>query len=235
VGVAFCPQVRRCRPMSAFLAVITRDLRLGLRAGGEALTLVLFFVMIGVIVPFAIGPDSATLARLGPGIVWIAAFLSMLLGLDRLFRADDEDGSLMLLRHAILPLEGIVGAKMAAHWLLTSLPLIVASPVLAVLLGMDFPNWAMTVAALLLGTPGLVALGTIGAAVTVGLKRGGLIAPVLILPLSIPILIFGTNAVAAAGTTGISTSALLFLTAISLVTLVLAPFAAALALRLGED
>ena len=218
--------------MTAFLAVISRDVRLGLRAGGEALTLVLFFVMIGVIVPFAIGPDSATLARLAPGIVWIAAFLSMLLGLDRLFRADDEDGSLMLFRHAALPLEAIVGAKMVAHWLLTALPLIVASPLIAVLLGMGFADWAMTVVALLLGTPGLVALGTIGAAVTVGLKRGGLIAPVLILPLSIPILIFGTNAIA---TPGISRSALLLLTAISLVTLVLAPFAAALALRLGED
>lgn len=218
--------------MTAFLAVISRDVRLGLRAGGEALTLVLFFVMIGVIVPFAIGPDSATLARLAPGIVWIAAFLSMLLGLDRLFRADDEDGSLMLFRHAVLPLEAIVGAKMVAHWLLTALPLIVASPLIAVLLGMGFADWAMTVVALLLGTPGLVALGTIGAAVTVGLKRGGLIAPVLILPLSIPILIFGTNAIA---TPGISRSALLLLTAISLVTLVLAPFAAALALRLGED
>jgi heme exporter protein B len=221
--------------MTAFLAVIGRDVRLGLRAGGEALTLVLFFVMIGVIVPFAIGPDSATLARLAPGIVWIAAFLSMLLGLDRLFRADDEDGSLMLFRHAVLPLEAIVGAKMVAHWLLTALPLIVASPLIAVLLGMGFADWAMTVAALLLGTPGLVALGTIGAAVTVSLKRGGLIAPVLILPLSIPILIFGTNAIATTGTPGISRSALLLLTAISLVTLVLAPFVAALALRLGED
>ena len=221
--------------MTAFLAVISRDVRLGLRAGGEALTLVLFFVMIGVIVPFAIGPDSATLARLAPGIVWIAAFLSMLLGLDRLFRADDEDGSLMLFRHAALPLEAIVGAKMVAHWLLTALPLIVASPLIAVLLGMGFADWAMTVVALLLGTPGLVALGTIGAAVTVSLKRGGLIAPVLILPLSIPILIFGTNAIATAGTAGISRSALLLLTAISLVTLVLAPFVAPLALRLGED
>ena len=121
--------------MTAFLAIIARDLRLGVRVGGEALTLVLFFVMVGVIAPFAIGPDSATLARLGPGLVWIAAFLSMLLGLDRLFRLDDEDGSLILFRHAALPFEAIVAAKVIAHWLLTAVPLIVASPLLAVLLG----------------------------------------------------------------------------------------------------
>jgi len=221
--------------MTAFLAVILRDLKLATRVGGDALTLVLFFVMVGVIVPFAIGPDSATLSRLAPGIIWIAAFLSMLLGLDRLFRADDEDGSLVLFRHAALPLEAIVAAKVIAHWLLTALPLLVASPLLAVLLGMDLASWGRTVLSLLLGTPGLVALGTIGAAVTVSLRRGGLIAPVLILPLSIPILIFGTGAIAAAGAAGSSAAALLFLAAISLVTLALAPFAAALALRLAED
>jgi heme exporter protein B len=221
--------------MTAFLAIILRDLKLATRVGGDALTLVLFFVMVGVIVPFAIGPDSATLSRLAPGIIWIAAFLSMLLGLDRLFRADDEDGSLVLFRHAALPLEAIVAAKVIAHWLLTALPLLVASPLLAVLLGMDLASWGRTVWSLLLGTPGLVALGTIGAAVTVSLRRGGLIAPVLILPLSIPILIFGTGAIAAAGAAGSSAAALLFLTAISLVTLALAPFAAALALRLAED
>jgi len=221
--------------MTAFLAIIARDLRLATRVGGDALTLVLFFVMVGVIVPFAIGPDSATLSRLAPGIVWIAAFLSMLLGLDRLFRADDEDGSLTLFRHAALPLEAIVAAKVIAHWLLTALPLIIASPILAVLLAMDFAAWEKTVLSLLLGTPGLVALGTIGAAVTVSLRRGGLIAPVLILPLSIPILIFGTGAIATGNPDGISNAALLFLSAISLVTLALAPFAAALALRLSED
>jgi heme exporter protein B len=221
--------------MTAFLAVIARDIRLATRVGGDALTLVLFFVMVGVIVPFAIGPDPATLSRLAPGIIWIAAFLSMLLGLDRLFRADDEDGSLLLFRHAALPLEAIVAAKVIAHWLLTALPLIIASPILAVLLDMGMEAWLKTVASLLLGTPGLVALGTIGAAVTVSLRRGGLIAPVLILPLSIPILIFGTGSIAEASPEGISAAALLFLAAISLVALALAPFAAALALRLAED
>jgi heme exporter protein B len=220
--------------MTAFLAIIGRDLRLGVRVGGEALTLVLFFVMVAVIVPFAIGPDSATLARLAPGLVWIAAFLSMLLGLDRLFGLDDEDGSLILFRHAALPLEAIIAAKVMAHWLLTALPLIIASPLLAVLLDMDLTSWGLTLGSLLLGTPGLLALGTVGAAVTVSLRRGGLIAPVLILPLSIPILIFGATA-ASGGAAGTERSALLFLTAISLVALVVAPFAAALALRMAED
>jgi heme exporter protein B len=221
--------------MSAFLAVVGRDLRLATRVGGDALTLVLFFVMVGVIVPFAIGPDNAVLSRLAPGIVWIAAFLSMLLGLDRLFRADDDDGSLLYFRHAALPLEAIIAAKMLAHWLLTALPLLIASPLLAILLAMRLADWQQTVLALLVGTPGLVALGTIGAAVTVSLKRGGLLAPVLILPLSIPILIFGTGAITIASPDGTARVALLLLTAISLVTVVLTPFAAALALRLAED
>ena len=221
--------------MSGFLALIGRDLKLATRVGGDALTLVLFFVMVGVIVPFAIGPDGATLSRLAPGIVWIAAFLSMLLGLDRLFRADSEDGSLLLFRHAAVGLESIVAAKVIAHWLLTALPLIIASPILAVLLAMDFAAWEHTVISLLLGTPALVAFGTIGAAVTVSLRRGGLIAPVLILPLSIPILIFGTSAIATGAPAGTGTPALLFLAAISLVTLAITPFAAALALRLGEE
>ena len=220
--------------MTALLAIIARDLRLAARTGGDALTLVLFFVMVAAVTPFAIGPDRVLLAKLAPGIVWIAAFLSMLLGLDRLFRADEDDGTLLLFRQAGMPLEAVVAAKVIAHWLLTALPLIVASPLLAILLEMDLRAWGLTVASLLLGTPGLVALGTIGAAVTVSLRRGGLIAPVLILPLSIPLLIFGATA-ASGAEAGIERSALLFVTAISLVALVVAPFAAALALRMGED
>ena len=218
--------------MSAFLAIVARDIRLAARLGGDALTLVLFFVMVGAVVPFAIGPDRVLLAQLAPGIVWIAAFLSMLLGLDRLFRADEDDGSLLLFRHAALPLEAVVAAKLLAHWLLTALPLVVASPLLAVLLAMDAGTWLETVLALLAGTPALTAFGTIGAAVTVSLKRGGLQAPVLILPLCIPVLIFGVSAVAAPDG---STAALLFLTAISLVSVAFCPFAAALALRVSGE
>ncbi len=217
--------------MKPFLAVIGRDLRLAFRAGGEAMTLVLFFVMIGVIVPFAIGPDRPQLMRLAPGIVWIAAFLSMLLGLDRMFRADEEDGSLALLRHAVLPLEAVVAAKVIAHWLVTALPLLIATPVLALLLSMSWAQWGMTVLGLVIGTPALVSFGALGAAVTVGLRRGGLIAPVLILPLSIPVMIFGVgmaDPLAGGGAT-------LFLIALSLVVTAFSPFAAALALRAAGE
>ena len=194
--------------MNAFRALIARDLRLAFRAGGEAMTLVLFFIMVAVIVPFAIGPDRPQLTRLAPGIVWIAAFLSMLLGLDRLFRADEEDGSL-----------------------LTALPLLLATPILALLLSMSWEQWGQTVLALLIGTPALVSFGAIGAAVTVGLRRGGLIAPVLILPLAIPVMIFGIgmmDPVAGGGAT-------LFLIALSLVVTAFSPFAAALALRAAAE
>lgn len=217
--------------MSAFRALIGRDLKLAFRAGGEALTLVLFFIMVAVIVPFAIGPDRPQLSRLAPGIVWIAAFLSMLLGLDRLFRADDEDGSLTLLRHAGLPLEAVVAAKVIAHWLVTALPLLLATPVLALLLSMSWAQWGQTVLALLIGTPALVSFGALGAAVTVGLRRGGLIAPVLILPLAIPVMIFGVgmmDPLAGGGAT-------LFLIALSLVVTAFSPFAAALALRVAGE
>ena len=217
--------------MSAFGALIRRDLRLAFRAGGEAMTLVLFFIMVGVIVPFAIGPDRPQLTRLAPGIVWIAAFLSMLLGLDRLFRADDDDGSLALLRHSVLPLEAVVVAKVIAHWLVTALPLLLATPVLALLLSMSWEQWWRTALALAIGTPALTSFGAIGAAVTVGLRRGGLIAPVLILPLAIPVMIFGVGMMdphAGGGAT-------LFLIALSLVITAFSPFAAALALRAAGE
>ncbi|MDC9822350.1 heme exporter protein CcmB [Devosia sp. ZB163] len=217
--------------MKAFQALISRDLKLAFRAGGEAMTLVLFFIMVGVIVPFAIGPDRPQLTRLAPGIVWIAAFLSMLLGLDRLFRSDDEDGSLVLLRHSVLPLEAVVAAKVIAHWLVTALPLLFATPVLALLLSMSWEQWGRTVLALLIGTPALVSFGALGAAVTVGLRRGGLIAPVLILPLCIPIMIFGVgmlDPMAGGGAT-------LFLIALSLVVTAFSPLAAALALRAAGE
>jgi heme exporter protein B len=218
--------------VSPVFALIGRDIRLALRGGGDALTLVLFFVMVGAVVPFAIGPDRPLLAKLAPGIVWIAAYLSMLLGLDRVFAADEDDGSLLLFRHAAVPLEAVVAAKMLAHWLLTAVPLLVASPLLALLLAMDGPAWGAIALSLLLGTPALTAFGVIGAAVTVSLKRGGLLAPILVLPLSIPVLIFGVAMIAAP--TG-SAAALLFLAALSLVSVAFCPFAAALALRVSSE
>lgn len=217
--------------MKGLGAIIARDLKLALRGGGDVLTLLLFFVMVGAIVPFAIGPDKALLARLAPGVVWIAAFLSLLLGLDRLFRNDAEDGTLTVFRQAELPLPALVAAKVIAHWLLSALPLIAASPVLAVLLGMDGASWLRTVLSLLIGTPGLAALGAMVAAVTVSLPRGGLLAPVLLTPLALPILIFGTGSSDALA----GDRALLLLSAVSLVLLAVAPFMAALALAVSED
>ena len=217
--------------MIAFRAMLARELRLALRGGGDVLTLVLFFVIVGAIVPFAVGPDRELLARIAPGMVWVAAFLAMLLGLDRLFRPDHEDGSLILLRQAALPLSAVVAAKLIAHWLVAALPLIVASPFLAMLLAMDEPTFWRMLVSLLVGTPALAAFGAVGAAVTVAIRRGGLIAPILIAPLSIPVLIFGTGSIAASQ----SGAAMLFLAALSLMAVALAPFAAALAISSAED
>ncbi|ODT80939.1 MAG: heme exporter protein CcmB [Pelagibacterium sp. SCN 64-44] len=217
--------------MSAFLALLGRELKLARRGSGNVLTLVLFFVITGAIVPFAVGPDQVLLARIAPGMVWIAAFLAMLLGLDRLFGEDHDDGTLLLLRQADLPLSAIMAAKLLAHWLVSALPLILASPVLAVLLAMDLASFWRMLASLLLGTPALAAFGTVGAAVTVAIRRGGLIAPILIAPLCVPVLIFGVGGITATH----SGSALLFLAALSLMAVTLSPFAAALAIRSAED
>ena len=221
--------------MMAFTALLARDLRLAMRNGGDVLTLVLFFVIIGVVVPFAVGPDRNLLARLAPGVVWIAAFLSMLLGLDRLFRADHEDGTMVLLRHADLPFSGVIAAKVMSHWLVSAVPLIVASPVLAVLLAMDMEGFWRTLLSLVLGTPALAAMGAVGAAVTVSIRRGGLIAPVLIAPLAVPVLIFGVGAISTGVGPDQTGSARLFLAAISLMAVAVAPFACALAISSGED
>ncbi|HUH76894.1 MAG TPA: heme exporter protein CcmB [Devosia sp.] len=217
--------------MTAFMAILQRELLLARRGGGDMLTLVLFFVIVGAIVPFAVGPDTKLLGTIAPGVVWIAAFLAMLLGLDRLFRPDAEDGSLILLLQADIPLSAIVAAKVIAHWLLSALPLIIATPILAVLLAMELETFWRTVISLLLGTPALAAFGAVGAAVTVAIRRGGLIAPILIAPLSIPVLIFGVGSI----TNAQSSAATLFLAALSLIAVALSPFAAALAITSGED
>ena len=221
--------------MRGFSAVLARELRLSLRGGGEMLTLVLFFVIVGAVVPFAVGPDKALLARIAPGVVWIAAFLAMLLGLEKLFGPDREDGTLSLYRLADLPLSGVVAAKVMAHWLTAALPLILASPVLALLLAMDFTTFLRTVLSLLLGTPALAGFGAIGAALTVATRRGGLLAPILIAPLSVPVLIFGVGAIAPAGGPDQAQVAALLLAALSLTVATLSPFAAALAIDWGED
>lgn len=220
--------------MKALFAIVARDLRLGLRQGGDMLTLVLFFVIVATVLPFAIGPDRPLLARLAPAIVWVAALLAQLLSNDRLFRSDFEDGSLALFRHADLPLEAAVGAKMLGHWILTGLPIILATPFLALTLGMDGPALMRALGSLMLGTPALVAFGAVGAAVTVGLKRGALVAPVIVLPLCLPVLIFGTGAMTRT-VPGANGQAMLLLAGLALVSIVLAPFAAAMALRFAGE
>lgn len=220
--------------MRAMFAILRRDLVLGLRQGGDILTLLLFFVSVGVLVPFAVGPDRPLLAVLAPAVVWIAALLAQLVSHERLFRADAEDGALALFRQAVIPLEMVVMAQILAHWLLTALPLVLAAPLLALMLGMDGAALLRTLVALLIGTPALVALGAIGAGLTVGLKRGGLVAPVLVLPLCLPVLIFGTGAVAEI-LPELRQQALLFLGAFSLISVTLAPFAVAQALKISGE
>ena len=218
-----------------FLAVLRRDLTLAARIGGSAWLGLLFFLMIVAVVPFALGPDLALLARIGPAILWIAAVLATLIGLDRLFQADEEDGSLDLLRAAPVPLEILVLAKVIAHWLATGLPLAVAAPLFGFLLAVPPAAMPALAATLLAGTPALAFTGAVGAALTVSLRRGGLILAVLVLPLMIPTLIFGVSAANAAtgGPVPFATPFLILL-ALTLVAAVVGTFAAAAALRQAE-
>ena len=184
--------------MAAFLALFRRDLVLGARIGGGAGVGLVFFLMLVTIMPFAVGPDMALLARIGPAILWVAALLATLIGLDRLFQADDEDGSLDLLRMSPLPLPLVVLAKGLAHWISTGLPLALAAPLLGLLLALEPKALLAVTVTLLVGTPALTFIGAIGAALTAGMRRGGLILSVLVMPLMIPILIFGISATSAA-------------------------------------
>lgn len=220
--------------MSPLLAIVRRDLTLAARAGGSVLTLVLFFALVGTAVPFAVGPERQLLTRIGPAIIWIAALLSLLITSERLYRDDHEDGSLAAMRLARLPLEATIAGKLLAHWLTTAVPLMVVTPILAVLYDLDPATVLRTEVTLVIGTPALVGYVGIGAAITVALRRGGLIAPVLVLPLSVPTLIFGISAIRPV-LAGTEATALMFLTGFSLLAIVIAPFAAALALRMGAE
>ena len=217
--------------MSAFARLVARDLRLALRQRADAGMVVLFFVLTAALFPLAVGPEPNLLARLGPGVIWVTALLAVLLSLERLFLADYEDGSLELLALAPLPLEATVLAKALAHWLTTGLPLVVAGPLLALLYNMDAAGLPMLVLAMALGSPSLSLIGAVGAALTLGARRGGVLIPLLVLPLNIPVLIFGVAAIDAA-LAGLSARPhLLFLGALFLVSLVTAPLAGAAALR----
>ena len=222
--------------MRALRALLVRDIRLAVRVGGGALMGVLFFLIVVAVVPFALGPDLRLLSRIGPAILWLAALLATLLGLDRLFAMDHDDGSLDLILMGQAPLELAVAAKGVAHWLTTGLPLVVAAPVFGLFLNLDAQAFAAVALTLLAGTPALTFIGLIGAALSVALERGGLLLPVLVLPLTIPVLIFGVAAsqAAVADPEAFGTP-FSILAALTLISLVIGPLSAAAALRLGLD
>ena len=218
------------------IALLLRDVKLSVRAGGGALVGVLFFMTVVAVIPFGVGPDLNLLSRIGPAILWIGALLASLLGLDRLFQAEREDGSLDLLLMQETPLVLTVFVKCIAHWLATGLPLVLAAPLLGLFMNMDETAIGATTLTLLAGTPAITFIGAAGAAVAVALPRGGLLVSILVLPLAIPVLIFGVSAVYAA----IQDPApflppFLILVALNLAFAVIGPVAAAAALRLSSD
>ncbi|HEX9489256.1 MAG TPA: heme exporter protein CcmB [Stellaceae bacterium] len=217
--------------MTAFRLLVLRDLRLALRQGGDAAMVVAFFVLTVILFPFGVGPEAELLARIAAGILWVTALLAALLSLERLFQADWEDGSLEALALMPLPLEAQVLAKCLAHWLVAGLPLIVIAPLLALLLHLDRAGYPALLLSLLLGTPSLSLIGAVGAALSLGARRGGVLLSLLVLPLYIPVLIFGVAAIEAAiGGFG-ARPHLLLLGALLAGALVLTPIAAAAALR----
>lgn len=215
------------------IRLLQRDLRLAVRSGGGFGLALAFFLIVIILVPFGVGPEREILARIAPGVLWVGALLACLLSLDRVFATDYEDGSLELLATAPLPLETLVLAKAIAHWLTTGLPLTLIAPVLGVLLNLPVAAYGTLVLTLTLGTPALSMLGAFGAALTVGLKRGGLLLSLLVLPLYVPTLIFGADAVRRAADALPTTTPVLLVAAITLGTLAVLPFAAAAALRVN--
>lgn len=218
--------------MTAFFTLLKRDLKLAMREGGAIGTALGFFLLVVTLMPLGLGPDLNLLARIAPGVLWIALLLSALLSLPRMFEADNEDGALELIATGTLPLELAAAAKALAHWITTGIPLSLSAPVLGLLLNLDLSVSPVLVATMVAGTPAVSFLGSIGAALTLRARRGGLLIALLVLPLYVPALIFGIQAVGAialqAGSVEAPLSALI---AISLASLVLGPLAAAAALR----
>jgi heme exporter protein B len=221
--------------IGAFGTIAAQTARLSIRSGGGPLIGLVFFLAVVTIVPFGVGPDLKLLSRIGPAILWIGALLATLLGLDRLFQDDRDDGSLDLLLLAGPPLEIVVLAKCLGHWLATGLPLVIAAPVLGLLLGIEPAGLGAVTLTLLVGSPGLTLIGAIGAALLTALGRGGLLVAVLVLPFTIPVLIFGVSATAAVMLAGSFLPPFLILIAITLVAMVVATVAGAAALRAGLD
>ena len=184
--------------MKSFINIISRELKLILRQGIDSMMIVMFFVLVVILFPFGVGPEPNMLSKISAGVIWVAALLASILSLDRVYQTDFEDGSLELLMIQPLALELIVAAKITTHWLTTGLPLILAAPCLALLLNMDAGGFLVLILSLVIGTPTLSLIGSIGAALTLGARRSGMLLSLLILPLYIPVLIFGISAIDAA-------------------------------------
>jgi heme exporter protein B len=221
--------------MQPYFSLFRRELLLAFRQGGEIGLALGFFVLAVVLFPLGVGPEAEILRRIGGGIIWVAALLAAVLSLDRLFAADYADGGLDLVALSAMPLEGAVIAKCVAHWVTTGLPLAIISPFLAELLEMDASAIPILVLGLLIGTPALSFLGAIAAALTLGARRPGVLSSLIVLPLYLPVLIFGAGAVEAGIAGGGARPHLLLLGALSLAALPLAPFATAAALRQALD
>ncbi len=217
--------------MSVFSTVLARDLRLALRQSADSLTVVAFFAIATVLFPFGVGPETNVLARIAGGVLWVTALLAALLSLDRIFAVDFEDGTLDQLVLTGAPLPVVVLAKVCAHWLTTGVPLILVSPILAVTLHLPIAGYVPLVFALLLGTPTVSLVGAVGAALVLGTRRGGVLLSLLVLPLYIPVLIFGTAAVEAALIGRASTPMLSVLAGFMVLALTFSPWATAAALR----
>ena len=221
--------------MTGFAAMVARDLRLALRQGVDAAMAVLFFVVAVSLFPFGVGAEAEVLARIAPGVLWVMALLAALLSLDRLFLADFEDGSLELIALAPAPLALSVLAKIAAHWLVTGLPLVLATPFLGLLMNLPVAGFAILILAMLLGTPVLSLIGAVGAALALGARRGGVLIALLVLPLYVPALIFGAAAVDAALLGQPARPHLLLLGALLAAALPLCSLAATAALRQATE
>jgi heme exporter protein B len=220
--------------MSGLLALIRRDLTLARRQGGDIATALGFYLIIVATLPLGLGPDLNLLGRIAPGVLWVALLLSSLLSSGRMFHEDYEDGSLESIALGPLPLEAVAFAKALAHWLSVGLPLILLAPLLALMLNMDARAYGPLMLTLLAGTPAVSFLAGIGAALTLGMRQGGLLLPLLILPLYVPLLIFGVSAIDAVVTgPGSFSSPFLILSALTLATAVLSPLATAAALRMN--
>jgi heme exporter protein B len=215
------------------IQLFTRDIGLAVRSGGGFGLALIFFLIVVVLIPFALGPDQSALALVAPGVLWLGALLACLLSLDRIFGLDYEDGSLDLLATSPLPLEAVYIAKAAAHWLTTGLPLALAAPLLGILLNLSFESGKVLCFSLLLGTPALSLIGAFGASLTLGVKRGGLLLSLLVLPLYVPTLIFGAQAVHSASLGQTFDVPLVLILAISLGAAAILPFASGVALRVN--